>query len=286
MDTLAVKILYVANHGCGGNDDEGAVLHALQQLGHEVTPLHQDTFGALPGGDLLLFHKFQQWKRVIRFQGRKAFWYFDLVDIADPTLQGRCQHRKDWIERASVYAKGFCTDGDWAADHGLTHLPQGADERTLASDVGPGGAIPVLFTGSGGGGIVRTSFLKEMRDTYGTGFVHMGRCYREELRTVLAGTTIVVAPDGPVTPRYCSNRVYTTLGLGGFLLHPYCEYLRKEYSPDQLVMYRDRAELHELIARYTLDKSERLRIARSGLYQTKAHHTYRHRLRRLLECLT
>lgn len=299
-----MKILYVANHGCGGNDDEGAIQYALGTLGHDVIVLNESNWGteryveASEGVDLCLFHKWSNMDALRIMRCPKAFWYFDLVDSGDPTLRGRDLGRKTWMDYALPLVDfGFCTDGDWVAsdrnqrgeNSKLHWLPQGADERIVGRDR-PGSLLtPILFTGIGQrGGAKRESWLAEMNQKWPRQFKHITRgVYREQLRKEIAGSAIVVAPDGPVTDRYWSNRIYNALGFGAFLIHPYCEGLRFQYRDRvEVVYYRDREELHDCIKLYLeLDKSRR-EIATAGLILTEQEHLYRHRLEVLIETVT
>lgn len=157
---------------------------------------------------------------------------------------------------------GFCTDGDWVVeDRGRTGklrwLMQGADERTL----GFGTPIPdyagaeILFTGMINHGRRRAEHVAHLQARYGDRFAVMGdggpkyRRHGRELADVFASCKVVVAPDGPNTARYWSNRVYLTLGLGGYLLHPRCEGLQEHYLASELTTYKDWAHLDYLIDR-------------------------------------
>src|SRR5437762_2659363 len=101
-----MKILYVAKHGSGGNDDEGAITHALRVLGHEVDCVHED-YDRRPTGvnpfarprDLVLFHKWNDFDQLRALSGPKCFWYFDLVECDDPSLRRRCRQRVEWMSR-------------------------------------------------------------------------------------------------------------------------------------------------------------------------------------------
>lgn len=151
---------------------------------------------------------------------------------------------------------------------------------------GIGGEI--LFTGiSSGGGTVRESFVAEMLAKYGARFSHIpSGIYREVLAKRVRQASIVVAPDSPVSDRYWSNRVYNVLGLGGFLLHPYCEGLTRHYVDlEHLVYYKDRDHLHYLIEYYEDHPVDRCRIAEAGAARTRSFHTYTHRCQYLLYIL-
>jgi hypothetical protein len=296
----SVKILYVAKHDQveTSNDDEGAVAHAFRELGHEVVCVHEMV--RLPidwrGFDFLLFHKWDNYPEIHRLSRQLplVFWYFDLVDHPDPMLRRRCSIRRQWMEAVVPNVRtGFCTDGDWvAADKTskLCWLSQGADGRMVGKGKPiplPTGRVPILFTGISKGGTQRQSFVDEMANRYASNFlqVHSG-AYGKRLGDLIATADIVVAPDGPVTDRYWSNRVYLTLGYCGFLLHPYCKGLVEQYTDGgELVYYHSREELHDQISRYLSLPFYREEIAAQGFERTQRGHLYRHRVEEMLGVL-
>lgn len=300
-----MKIVYIAKHDSGGNDDEGAITHALQELGHDVQRLREfkGTAAKRVEGDLYLFHNWQHPEYLNGVVGAKAFWYFDLVDFPDKMIRARCQQRLQWIRRALDYSDvGFCTDGNYVnnpvktAIDRIVKLEQGADERRMPTldwlirsqrEQGPYVSDRILFTGIQRGGAVRESFVEFMKTTYGPNFYHVpSGVHGERLMNLVASSKFVVAPDGPVTDYYWSNRVYLTLGFGGFLLHPRCEGLERHYSHcREIVYYNSRDDLVGLIEHYREREKDRHEIAQAALERTRREHTYRHRVERLLAVL-
>lgn len=312
-----MKIIYVAAHARGMNDDEGAITYALRQLGHEVQPC-REVIGRkalkLQPADLLLFHKWSDWDTVKKFECPKAFWYFDLVDWpSDPTLARRCQQRKEWMSHAiPLVDVGFCTDGDWVErwnsdrrrrDHRvgdefrggdgldkLVTLRQGADERV----VGRGKErrcdqcehlvtdYDVLMVGiAKGGGQRRESFVRELRERYGDRFKHVeGGVYGRDLADLVARSKVVVCPDSPVTERYWSNRVYVMAGFGAVLFHP-GEYLMPNNLPG-VIYYQGREDLFDKIDRTLPDLSYQEELRRRNLADSISNHLYRHRCEELV----
>lgn len=323
---MTLRIIYVGKHGSGGNDDEGAILHALRVLGYTVEPLREgkgrfadQVLG--PDPDLLLFHKWSDIDTIRRMRKRCkiAFWYFDRVNDPDPSIAGRSAERIAWMERVVPEVDyGFCTDGDWVksvtgfqggvglGDGKLHWLPQGADERVVgfgraesyplpAGQMMPDGFAgieqwPILFTGIRKGGQRRMSFVDEMTDHYPGRFRWIASgCHGRDLADAIAQSKIVVAPDAPLGPLYWSNRVYNTLGFGGFLLHPYTQGLDRQQvetygyeAGRELVFYHSHQELHDLIGHYLASPEERWSIQSMGLARTLNQHLYRHRLERLV----
>lgn len=287
-----MRIIYIGKHRSGGNDDEGAIAHVLLSLGHEVVQVIESRgYRAIKyRGDLALFHHWSDSTHLEQLSMPRAFWYFDLVTYPDRTLQARNDHRETWMSKMTPLVDvGFCTDGDWVArdkSNTLVRLLQGCDERYAGRDRAEQD-IDILFTGSfRGGGVGRESFVRGMSERYGSGFYQATGHHRENLRALIARSKIVVAPDHPITDNYWSNRVYLTLGFGGFLLHPYAETLTQHYAHGrEIVYYRSREELHEQIAYYLSHPEEREAIQEAALQRSLAEHTYRHRVEQMLSIL-
>lgn len=300
-----VRILYIARHNQRNSaDDEGAIKHVLEALGHSVMcqqeadtiPYATDTF------DFCLFHKWDDSGRLASIKCPKIFWYFDLVDWPhDPTLHARCQQRVDWMARILPHVDlGFCTDGDWVTNaqlrsdvigqhsHKLHWLTQGADERMVGRHADfNDNTRTILFTGIGrGGGQGRQAFVDFMKRTFGTKFVHVEKgYYGRSLAGLVWNAAIVVAPDSPITHLYWSNRIFTSLGVGAFLIHPRCAGLEGYYEEGTDIVYYpipDHGGLRRLVNRYLDDPAERKRISDNGLRVTQERHLYRHRVVALL----
>lgn len=293
-----MKILYIGKHNSGGNDDEGAISHALEVLGHKVERVHERmihrTIHLTAGYDLCLFHHWNDPIRLRQLQCPRVFWYFDLVQYPDPTLEARCRTRVQWMNDVVPHVQlGFCTDGDWVRQDRsgkLVWLMQGADERIVGASLPPAHRhhppADILFTGSVRNcGVGREQFLSDMILRYGTRFLHCTRgSYRERLQHLISTIPIVVAPPTPLGPWYWSNRAYNALGFGAFLLHPFCQGITRHYEDGaELFLYKSQNELQDLIQTYLTDEAHRRDVASWGLLRTKREHLYRHRLEVLLE---
>ena len=307
-----MKVLYVANHDSGGNDDEGAITYALEKLGHTVIkcpeqPARQKY--TWPKVDFCLFHKWDCPEALRQIECPKVFWYFDLVDYPkDQTLNARCRQRVKWMQRIIPEVQlGFCTDGDWVnqlSDHKIRWLPQGADERIVGkgslASTSDSSKLDILFTGiSKGGGTEREQFVQDTIERYTGRFVHIQRgVYRDTLKEYIARAKIVLCPSSPITDRYWSNRVFNALGFCGFVLHPYCYYLQPTRQEEQeltgewfagyranrdLVYYHSQKDLYQQIEYYLHKPTIRETISQAGYEHTISHHLYRHRIERLLE---
>lgn len=286
-----MKILYLAKHNKGQNDNEGAIAHALKQMGHAVVCRHESKFllqRRMGRFDLMLFQNWQNPPSLSKLKCPKVFWYFDRVDYGDdPILESWTKSRQAWMAKMIPQVDlGFCTDGDWVdRDNSgrLRHLMQGADER-FARFRPRDRQHGILFAGSVyGRGEGRKSFVEEMKFVYGANFIHATSLFGKSLFNAVASTAIIVAPDGPVSNLYYSNRPYIMASLGGFVLHPYCRTLAEHYTPgEEMVFYRSREELHDKIQYYLAHRKKRLAIAEAGYKRTLSCHLYRHRLEEIL----
>jgi len=290
-----MHILYVAKHRGGGNDDEGAITYGLRELGHTVTTIdeHQGHLACAhtSGADVCLFHKWEDLNTIRNVTIPKVFWYFDLITCDDIKLGPRNDQRVQWMDAVTPLVDlGFCTDGDWVSHNTsgkLHHLTQGADVRIAR----PGNPLPpgppITLTGIRAGGKGRQTHVDELVSTYGSRFHHIiSGVHGSQLADVIARSQIMIAPDSPTTDLYWSNRVYLTLGYGGFMLHPYCRDLTRHYTGGvHIVYYHTRQDLHEKIEHYLHHPDDRHRIAAAGHAHTLAHHTYTHRCRTLIQTI-
>lgn len=296
-----MKILYIARHGTGAADDEGAITHALTELGHTVRAVdevnHGVTHDETAEFDFMLFNKWNNASAVAQAQCPRVFWYFDLVHSPDPSMRVTTQRRREWMRlMMPLVTAGFCTDGDFVATRpdgadNLFWLPQGMDERIMpdaVSDQPP--TRQILFTGNGRmSGARRYQFVLMMQSHFDSAFTWIERgCFREALRAAVADHKIVLCPDSPTGPAYWSNRVYNALGLGGFVVHPYCRELARQYRDgEEIIFYRDRAGLIEILEHWLQRPHEdRQAVAARGLAATRARHTYRQRCQALITTVT
>lgn len=286
-----MKILYIAKHNSGGNDDEGAISYALEALGHEVIKVNERTPGAAVGvtADLCLFHKLPQLEYLRLYNMPKVFWYFDVVEFPDPWLVRRNHSRLQWMRQAIELSDiGFCTDGDWVAKDQtgkLVHLMQGADERYIGHLPQVDPSVQIFFPGtSRGHGSQRHDWFRFMQRTYGPQFVHAeAGVHQEALRKMVTESALVVAPEFPISDRYWSNRVYLISGFGGCLLHPYSIGTAHHYRHlEEIVFYHSRDDLQEKIEHLLARPLERALIREAAYQRTVSEHLYRHRCERLL----
>lgn len=293
---MPLTILYIAKHGSGGNDDEGAIGDALDRLGHRVLRVQErlvtEDLASRAEADFCLFHKWYD-PTCLYYLSRRlpcVFWYFDLVRYQDESLAERNGSRISWMMEVLDHAQlGFCTDGDWVNSDSsgkLVRLCQGIDQRAKPyfDKHSEDEIYDLTFTGiSRGGGSGRESFVRWCERRYARQFRHVSSgVHGSHLARLIYKSKILLAPDHPATDDYWSNRLFLTLGYGGFLLHPHCETVRNYYTPDELVTYHNRDDLATKIDYYLRHPEERERIRQAGFARTWRDHTYQKRCEQLV----
>ena len=133
----------------------------------------------------------------------------------------------------------------------------------------------------------RAWLFEGLKDKYAGKFEKLG--FPKEIRGLelneLYASTKVVVGDSQPSPNYWSNRIYETLGRGGFLIHPDVQGLEKEFTNGvHLVTYKrgDMHQLCKLIDYYLLHDEEREKIRRAGFEHVKNNFTYKNRVKELL----
>jgi hypothetical protein len=111
----------------------------------------------------------------------------------------------------------------------------------------------------------------------------------QELNELYASTKVVVGdtlcPNFKY-PDYWSDRIYETLGRGGFLIHPYINGLDKEFEDKKHVVfyeYNNWNQLEDLINYYLENDKEREKIRKAGHELVKKSYTYKNRWQSILK---
>lgn len=300
------KIIYIGDFKASYST-ERYIAHALRELGYEVMCKQEDNFFI---GDpetmacevveykplVVMFSKGKpigqshQFIEILRKKGiPTCSWLFDLYfDL--PIDRAYRLREKDAPFNCDVI---YTTDGG----HHAQFAELGIVSKTLRQGIHEPEAIlyerdlkhDVIFVG---GDVYRTrvNLLSGLRCRYKEKFDRYGNMPDNQVRGLplneLYASTKVVVGDSQPSPLYWSNRVYETLGRGGFLLHPRTEGLDQEFEDGKhLVLYdrEDLADLHDKIDYYLTHDEEREKIRRAGFEFVKAHHTYKDRCRELMK---
>lgn len=142
----------------------------------------------------------------------------------------------------------------------------------------------------------RKQLIDFLKKTYGNRFKLFGdvignedpgypvMAFGKQLNDVYASAKVVVC-DSLNSPMYWSNRIYETLGRGGFAIHPKIEGLEKEFEYGKhLVPYEfgDFRKLQCKIDYYLAHPVEREKIRLAGHNFAKKHKTFKQRASQIL----
>lgn len=246
-------------------EEQHAALEALRALGIPSASYHLDLYLGLDREEQV---------------GREAFWHTDVVCTAD----------------------GALPDEDWWTQHGVRH--RWVRPGVLAAECIPGTYQPtmaadVAFVGSWrryhSEWPYRSQLVGFLQRTYGRRFrkwPEQGRpaVRNEALNDLYASTKVVVGDSlclGFNRPRYWSDRVYETVGRGGFLVMPYIDGLGDEFTDGEHLRYYtfgDFGELKALVDYYTdpAHDDERRALAAAGQAHVRETATYTHRVAEVL----
>jgi hypothetical protein len=140
----------------------------------------------------------------------------------------------------------------------------------------------------------RPELIAWLEETYRRGFAHYGsggiKSIRgDELNKLYASTKIVIGDTlciGFKYPDYWSDRVYETMGRGGFIIHPYISGMEREFEDKKhLVFYEygNFKQLKKLIDYYLKHDEEREAIRIAGHELVKEKYTYKNRWKEILK---
>lgn len=140
----------------------------------------------------------------------------------------------------------------------------------------------------------RPQLVDWLKDTYGQRFAHYGNDGKgvirgDSLNRLYADTKVVVGDTLCLNfdyPGYWSDRVYETLGRGGFMIHPYIKGMEDHFKDGKhLVFYEfgNFADLKTKIDYYLDTPHEREAIRKAGHEHVKANHTYTNRWQTIIK---
>lgn len=289
-------------------DTELYVKRGLEELGHNVKCLQESGInnnGNINGIvkdlidmkiDLVLLSKCKQRgtirdlvEELKKTNIKTAVWLFDLYfNIV--------KHRELMVQNKDAPFNCdfvFTTDGGHDKEfkeYGINHitLKQGIYEPEAILYDRPK-TQDIVFVGADSFG-TRRKMLEMLNEVYGNRFKWYGQFITSHIRNlplneVYASSKIVVGDSQP-SPNYWSNRVYETLGRGGFLLHPMVEGLDKEFKIGKHLVtyeYGNHKDLLDKIEYYLEHEEEREKIRKAGFEYCKKHYTYKKRCETLIK---
>tara|TARA_R110002110_G_scaffold129915_1_gene310091 strand:+ start:2625 stop:4454 length:1830 start_codon:yes stop_codon:yes gene_type:complete len=296
------------------HDEEGKA-RALEKLGHHVLRFDETSFNtmgminnemillhALP--DIVIYTKLriphaQRFMSTMKQNGIKTVCWVPDLYFGIP--------REEEVHKKTPMFQGdyiFSPDGgsqEKFKSLSINHIPlkQGIfyDSCIEKDEVGTREKkIDILFVGGVNKSIhgeSRERLLNFLRDTYGDRFFWAGANNSEQYRgndlTDLIASANIIIGDCVDSPDYWSNRLYETIGRGGFMLHPQVKGIDHHYIPGKHFDTFERNNFKQLqnkIEFYLENTAKRNTVVKEGLSHTKTHHTLTNRAAYLIERVT
>jgi hypothetical protein len=192
----------------------------------------------------------------------------------------------DWFNENTEVVGHFLPAGVYDKE---CYIHEAYDQNDFENDI--------IFVGSKGyhpEWPYRPQLIDWLSENYGKRFRHYGnggvKAIRGDELNTLYGTTKIVVGDTLCPnfnyPSYWSDRVYETLGRGGFIIHPYIQGMEKEFTDKEHLVfyeYNNFEQLKELIDYYLEHDEEREKIRLAGHNLVKNNYTYTHRWQSILK---
>jgi len=315
---LQVRITYVGNQ-LHSFCTEVHLAATLRDLGHEVVFCQENTtsvegiMNVAITSDLLIYTRtwghpqpveFLAMLQELKARGIKtASYHLDLYVglhreasiVGDPF----------WATEYVFTPDGSQTAADFFAAHGINH-------HYIKPGVFKPECVPgtyhaeldkaVIFVGTGGEPghyhdewPYRHELVQWLRQTFGPAFGkfggEQGTVRGQQLNDLYASSRVVVGDSLCLNferDHYWSDRVYETVGRGGFLIHPYIVGLEEEFTAGEQLefyTYKDFDGLYELIDYYVKHPEEARAIADRGQAYVRENCTYHNRLQQALEIM-
>lgn len=287
---------------------------SLESLGHTVTKLQEseassdDVLKYAKESDLFIWVHTHGWRTPGRHDMGKVLKHLNNIGVKTMTYHLDLWfglQRQDDLRKYPVYKNighFFTVDkkmADWfneATDVKGHYIPAGVYDKEAyykPSDI----KHEVIFVGSKKyhpEWQYRPKLISWLENTYGDRFTHYGNgglksVRGDELNAVYASTKVVVGDTlciGFKYPDYWSDRIYETLGRGGFLIHPYIPGLEREFTDKKHVVfyeYGNFKQLKELVDYYLEHDEEREAIRKAGHNLVKKNYTYKNRWQQILK---
>lgn len=317
-----MRIVFLGNFGV----DYSSETHhkkSLEALGHEVISLQETQAGSEEilaesyKSDMFVWVHTHGWQTPGNIPMSRVLQRLKAKGIPTVTyhldlwfgLQRQNDLRKDAVYKDIEWF--FTVDkqmADWFNQNTRVkgrYLPAGVFHEEMLLDDGIQKVNDVMFVGSKGyhpEWPYRPKLIDWLKETYGDRFKHVGGdseigVVRGHALTGLYNATKVVVGDSLVKdfkyPYYWSDRLYETLGRGGFMIFPKIEGLENEFylgdgpftDDMELVTYdfNDFDGLKYLIDYYIDHPGEREKVRRRGFEKVRDNYTYKHRWATILK---
>lgn len=288
--------------------DEQGKARSLERLGVEVRRFDEFTFNKVSPNNLKTLLDYQP--DVVMFTKLRVPRAQELIDECRrrgivtvswmPDLYFGLARESEVLSKTPMFQADFVFSPDGGNDTKFKecgvnhHLVRQAiyDESCELQDLEK--KYDALFVGTLGPehGSGRARLLRFLEKEYGSRFYWAGRTGPHEIRddalTQLISQSKIVIGDCVPSDSYWSNRVYETLGRGGFLLHPLVPGIQQEFEPNQHLALFEQGNMGDLklkIEHWLADDKGRERVRKQGLEYVKKHHTLMNRAAQVLEVL-
>lgn len=291
----------------------GVGVMQIQEPNQIVSPTHWQRFAATvatacDGADLLIYQRtwglppeaIDLWRTIEERGCRTISYHLDLYR----GLKREAGVLDDPFWRTGVV---FSADGDpattaWLAEQGIDHrwMPAAIASGECVTQVVHQNCPPIVFVGSPAASYHdewpwRGELIEGLSARYGAEFFRWpteqrGRLHGTALTSLYQSATCVVG-DSLALPGhtgYWSDRFYETVGRGGYLIGPYVPGIEHHFGDDVHLSLYDPGALDQVfgLVDAALRKPEHGRkLAKQGQEHVRAHHTYTHRVRAILDSL-
>lgn len=211
---------------------------------------------------------------------RIVCWIFDLLNPAYNS------ERYQWASAVSEVTELFLTT-DGSMQPYLTRaktLRQGVPDDVRPGVVRKELECDILFLGGLYG--KRREWIEPLQDHFHHRLWVVERGLRGDiLNDVMVSAKVVLGPNWPMYPGYCSNRCFVVTGYGGLYLSPKTEGLDDLYETMAYPVYEPGQEIR-MIERCLTNMPMRKFFDERSQKMALAHHTYDHRVKQLIEWIT
>lgn len=307
-----MKIAYVGNFK-HPHCTEVHIAGTLRDLRHDVVELQEDEvkpyelIKRVGNADLFLFTR--TWGDLVTLNHLKQ-----LKEKGIPTAS---YHLDLYVGLKRGNATALDTDPFWRTDyvftpdgdpesqkvfetHGINHhyiKPGVFKNQCYLAEPEPAFAHDVVFVGGGSQynhdeWPYRKQLVEWLQNTYGDRYGKYGypepTIRNHQLNQLYASAKVVVGDSlclGFNKPYYWSDRVYETMGRGGFIIHPYIHGMEEEFADGENIVFYEYGnfdQLKEKIDYYLQNDEERLAIRNAGHKYVRENCTYHNRLTQAL----
>ncbi len=290
--------------------DEEGIAKSFEKLGHKVIRVPEESFRVadaskvleLENPDFVLIAKFKaemELDKALFFKKCRSMkipiitWVWDLYF----GLRREFTLQRDWMFRSDLVLTPDGGNQKKFEELGINHrvLRQAIyDEYCYEGEFQEKYDYDIVFVGCSN---MQWSYSEQLgaflQKEYGDRFKWFGRFDTHEIRgddlNNLYKSAKIIIGDSVYSPYYWSNRLYETLGRGGFTIFPKIDGLESDYEAyKHYIPYRmgDWKGLKEKINYFLCHENERERIKKEALKHTKENHTLLQRCQELLKFIS